>query len=62
MASTFYMLNPGGDLPATQAAFETLFTGQPQWRVGFPRSLGLLVRNLQRTTLVKLGVVVLPKS
>jgi len=33
MTSTVYMLNPGGDLPTTQAAFEALFAAHPQWQV-----------------------------
>lgn len=35
LRSTVYMLNPSGDLPATQAAFETLFRRQPDWQVRF---------------------------
>lgn len=34
MASTLYMLNPGADLPSTQAAFETFFSSQSSWKVG----------------------------
>lgn len=33
LRSTVYMLNPSGDLSATQAAFETLFRRQPDWQV-----------------------------
>ena len=33
MASTIYMLNPGADLPATQAAFEASFSSQKTWHV-----------------------------
>jgi hypothetical protein len=59
MASTVYMLNPGGDLPATQAAFETLFTGQPQWQVGSFESSNLfpilLVLKYFRNPIVSLS-------
>ena len=33
IASTLYMLNPSGDLPTTQAAFQALFAGQQTWQV-----------------------------
>ncbi len=33
LSSTVYMLNPGGDLMSTQAAFETFFASQPTWQV-----------------------------
>lgn len=33
LASTFYMLNPSGDLAATQAAFEERFSSQAGWEV-----------------------------
>lgn len=33
LGSTFYMLNPSGDLASTQAAFEERFTSLPGWEV-----------------------------
>ena len=33
LASTFYVLNPSGDLAATQAAFEERFVSQAAWEV-----------------------------
>lgn len=32
--STFYLINPSGDLPSTQAAFQEWFQGQSGWQVG----------------------------
>ncbi|KAK9808987.1 hypothetical protein WJX72_007397 [[Myrmecia] bisecta] len=32
LGSTFYLLNPSGDLPSTQATFEAWFSGQPGWQ------------------------------
>lgn len=34
LGSTFYMLNPSGDLAMTQAAFEERFASLPGWEVG----------------------------
>lgn len=33
LGSTFYMLNPSGDLASTQAAFEERFASLPGWEV-----------------------------
>jgi separase len=33
LGSTFYMLNPSGDLASTQAAFEERFASVPGWEV-----------------------------
>jgi hypothetical protein len=33
LSSTFYALNPGGDLEATQATFQTWFAGMRGWEV-----------------------------
>lgn len=47
MASTVYMLNPGADLPSTQAAFETMFLAHKTWLVRqLPPSVAL---SLSRT-------------
>lgn len=37
--STYYLVNPGGDLPATQAAFHPWFTQLPGWQVCLESSL-----------------------
>ena len=34
LASTFYVLNPGGDLADTQSCFEDWFAKQLGWQVG----------------------------
>ena len=33
LRSTYYMVNPSGDLPATQATFQELFQKQAGWQV-----------------------------
>jgi Peptidase family C50 len=40
LGSTFYMLNPSGDLASTQAAFEERFASLPGWEVCGPPCLG----------------------
>ncbi len=35
LAESFYLLNPGGDLPATQQTFQSWLEQQPSWQVGF---------------------------
>ena len=40
LASTFYALNPSGDLAATQATFQDWFSGMRGWQVGGAGAVG----------------------